>query len=92
MIETHNGQDWATHTVSLLLNNTYALYEEHRALALRDPSGAVLGEFFRSWFWSPLLPYAGSDRQAIDATRDDLSRNQVNAIDWKSVAEDLIGE
>lgn len=90
----YNGQDWATHSVSLLLNNTFTVYGPARELAQDDPSGASLGEWVGEWFWGgsffPTLPE--SDRGAIEATRNDISRNDFDKIDWKSVAEDLAAE
>lgn len=92
----YNGQDWATHTVSLLLCNTYSLYGEARGLAQEDLTGASLGEWVAEWFWGslggPASTLSDSDKQAIEATRDDMSRNDFNKIDWKSVAEDLAAE
>ena len=92
----YNGQDWATHTVSLLLNNTYSLYGEARELAQQDPTGAALGEWASEWFWGslggPASTLPESDKGAVEATRDDMSRNEFNKIDWKAVAEDLAAE
>jgi len=94
MTETYNGQDWATHTMSLLLENTYELYGEARELAQEDPTGASLGEWVGGWFWKELdadvLPE--SARGAIEGTRNDLSRNEFDRIDWKDIAESLAAE
>lgn len=81
-----NGQDWATHTMSLLLENTYELYGEGRRLAQEDPTGESLGEWVATWFWS-----ATTD-QSITATRDDMSRNEFREIDWKDIAASLAAE
>jgi hypothetical protein len=85
MAETYNGQDWATHTVSLLLENTYELYGEGRRLSQEDPTGESLGEWVATWFWS-------ATDQAIVATRNDISRNEFDAIDWKDIAASLAAE
>lgn len=83
--KTFNGQDWATHTMDLLLANTYELYSEGRRLSQEDPSGESLGAWVGSWFWS------ATDR-AIVATRDGMSKNGFNEIDWKDIASSLAAE
>lgn len=89
MSELYNGQDWATHAVGLLLSNTAGLYHQGRALAQEDPSGASLGEWVGTWFWGDLGALSGTDRGAVEGTRNDISRNDFDKIDWKSIAEDL---
>jgi hypothetical protein len=92
MSELYNGQDWATHSVSLLLCNTFNLYGTARELAQEDASGASLGEWVGEWFWGDLRALDATDKGAVEGTRNDISRNDFNRIDWKSVAEDLAAE
>lgn len=92
MSVSYNGQDWATHTVSLLLSNTYSLYGTARELAQEDPTGAALGEWVGEWFWGDLGALDATDKGAVEGTRNDVSRNEFDKIDWKSVAEDLATE
>jgi hypothetical protein len=91
--KTFNGQDWATHTMSLLLENTYELYGEARELAQQDPTGESLGEWVAGWFWDSNLDALGhSVKGAVEGTRDDMSRNEFAKIDWKDIAETLAAE
>lgn len=92
MGESYNGQDWATHIVSLLLSNTYGLYFTGRELAQQDPTGATLGGWVGEWFWGDLGALSATDKGAVEGTRNDISRNDFDKIDWKSVAEDLAAE
>lgn len=93
MAETYNGQNWATHTVSLLLENTYELYREARSLALEDPSGDSLREWMTGWFWDSDMEALGrSVAGAVRGTRNDISRNEFDAIDWKDIAASLAAE
>ena len=91
----YNGQDWATHTVSLLLCNTYSLYGSARELAQEDATGAALGEWVSGWFWADTEEVIGltdTDRQAIEGTRYNMSRGEFDKVDWRAVAEDLAAE
>lgn len=94
MTETFNGQDWATHTMSLLLENTYELYGEARELAQADPTGGALGTWVGEWFWGDLSGTAllESARGPIEGTRNGISRNDFLRIDWKDIAESLAAE
>jgi hypothetical protein len=93
MNETYNGQDWATHSVSLLLENTYELYGEARSLAMEDPSGDALRDWVAGWFWDNGMESLGhSVAGAVRGTRHDISRNDFDRIDWKDIAETLAAE
>lgn len=92
MTGTYNGQDWATHTMSLLLSNTYSLYGPALELAQEDSSGEALGQWVGEWFWVDVTYMGISDGDAVEATRNDMSRNEFDRIDWKSVASDLTTE
>lgn len=83
--KTFNGQDWATHTMELLLANTYELYGPGRSLSMEDPTGASLGEWVATWFWT-------SAEASTVATRDDMSRNEFAKIDWRDIAASLAAE
>lgn len=89
---SYDGQDWATHTVSLLLCNTYDLYHTARGLAQEDPTGAALGNWVGEWFWGALDTFSATDKGAVEGTRNDMSRNEFDKINWQSVAEDLAAE
>ena len=78
--------------MSLLLSNTYSLHGEARELAQQDPTGAALGEWVGEWFWGNLGGLGATDRGAVEGTRNDMSRNEFNKIDWKAVADDLAAE
>ena len=90
--KTYNGQDWATHTMSLLLSNTYSLYFTAREMSQQDSTGETLGEWVSEWFWGDLKGMAATDKGAVEGTRNDMSRNDFGRIDWKSVSEDLAAE
>ena len=85
MSETFNGQDWATHSVSLLLENTYELYFEGRELAQRDETGATLRDWVAEWFWT-------STDEAVKGTRYQISRADFDRIDWQDIAASLAAE
>jgi hypothetical protein len=88
-----NGQDWATHSMDLLLANTYELYGEARELAQQDPTGESLGAWVAGWFWDSNLDALGhSVAGAVSGTRDDMSRNEFREIDWKDIAASLAAE
>lgn len=91
--KTFNGQDWATHTMSLLLENTYELYGSALDYAKRDATGAALGEWVSGWFWDSDMDALGhSVAGAVSGTRNDMSRNEFDRIDWKDIAESLAAE
>lgn len=92
MADTYNGADWATHTVDLLLSNTYNLYGGARYLSLEDPSGDLLKDWLDRWFWADLSDYDRSDRYAIEATRDGISRSDYDEIDWAYIADSLAAD
>lgn len=88
-----NGQDWATHTMSLLLENTYELYGSALDYARRDATGVMLGEWVAGWFWDSNLDALGHNvAGAVEGTRDDMSRNEFAKIDWRIIAESLTAE
>lgn len=93
MSETFNGQDWATHTMSLLLENTYELYHDARNLAMADPSGDALRDWMTGWFWDSDMESLGhSVAGAVRGTRNNMSRNDFDRIDWKDISETLAAE
>jgi hypothetical protein len=91
--KTFNGQDWATHTVSLLLENTCELYDVARSLAMEDSSGDSLREWVTGWFWDNDMEALGHNvAGAVRGTRDDMSKNEFDQIDWKDIAASLAAE
>lgn len=92
MADMYNGQDWATHTMSLLLNNTYSLYGNARELSQEDSSGESLGQWVGEWFWEDVTRLGTTDGGAVEGTRNAMSRNEFDRIDWKAVASDLTTE
>src|SRR5690606_39824386 len=62
--KTYNGQDWATHTMSLLLSNTYSLYFTAREMSQQDSTGETLGEWVSEGLWGDLKGMAATEKRS----------------------------